>query len=431
MSPRACIIGAGPAGIATARNLSEAGIDYDWLEKGSALGGLWRLDNDSGTSSAYRSLQIDTSSKSLALPDHPVPRSWPAYMGHAQVLEYLESYADKFDLTRRLTGSAGVRHITARPGGGWSVVADTIGTRDYDYVVVASGHLSKPRRPTFAGSFAGTQGHSHDYRVAEAYLGKRVLVVGMGNSAVDIAVDLARVARQVHISTRRSAWILPKYLMGIPSDRWSVFLRGTCRLPTPVARTLVGKAARLIAGKQENFGVPKPQHPIYREHATVSQELLPYVAYGWIQMHPDVARLEGDRVEFTDGSAVEADSIIYATGYDPDLDFLPAETVARMEEGGRLYRRIVHPESQGLYFIGLIQPVGSTIPLVHVQSRWLASVLTGGLELPSTQSMKVEIDSHRRAQQSRYLDSARYRLEVDGGDYRRQLEGDLEKRSVR
>ncbi|TYP82781.1 cation diffusion facilitator CzcD-associated flavoprotein CzcO [Blastococcus xanthinilyticus] len=407
-----------------AKALAQRGIDFDWFEKGSALGGLWRYDNDSGTSSAYRSLQIDTSSRSLAYPDFPVRPDRPAYLRAGHVLEYLESYAAEFGVADRVQTSTEVTSVEP-VGSRWSVTTDRHGARSYDAVVVANGHLSVPRRPSFPGTFTGQQLHSHDYRTPEPFSGKVVVVVGMGNSGCDIAVDLARVAGQVHLSTRRSAWILPKYLLGVPTDRWSALFTRRLRLPTPVSRNLVKTLARIAVGPQERFGVPTPAHPIHREHATIGQELLQYVAYDWIRIRPDIASFDGAEVRFTDGSSTTADAVVHATGYDPSFPFLPADVVAGAEDGARLYRRIAHPDAPGLLFAGLVQPVGPTIPLVEIQGRWIARVLTGEVQLPDAEAMAREIAAHRRWVRATFVASARYRLEVDFRTYARQLQRDM------
>ncbi|MCZ2857732.1 flavin-containing monooxygenase [Blastococcus sp. VKM Ac-2987] len=418
-----CIIGAGASGVTVAKSLRQRGVDFDWFEKGSALGGLWRYDNDSGTSSAYRSLQIDTSSRSLAYPDFPVPPGRPAYLRARHVLEYLESYAAEFGVADAVQTSTEVLSVQ-RLGSRWSVTTDRHGARTYDAVVVANGHLSVPRRPSFPGTFTGEELHSHDYRTPEPFSGRSVVVVGMGNSGCDIAVDLARVAGQVHLSTRRSAWVLPKYLLGVPTDRWSAFLTRKLRLPTPLARNVVKTVARVAVGPQERFGVPKPAHPIHREHATIGQELLQYVAYDWIRVRPDIASFDGREVRFTDGTSTTADAVVYATGYDPSFPFLPADLVARAESG-QLYRRIAHPEAPGLYFAGLVQPVGPTIPLVEIQGRWIARVLTEEVPLPDAETMAQEIAAHRRWVDATFVNSARYRLEVDFRTYAGQLRRDM------
>ncbi len=253
------------------------------------------------------------------------------------------------------------------------------------------------------------------------------MVVGLGNSAVDIAVDLCRRARHVTVSTRRSAWIMPKYLMGIPIDQWTGFMARNLKLPTTMVRRIMARLIRLGVGDQRRFGLPRPEHPMWREHATLSQELLPYVGHGRITIKPDVQELRGDRVAFVDGSEAPMDAIIYATGYKTTFPFLPTEVFDPETQAGRLYRRMFPPGQPGLIFAGLVQPIGPTIPLVETQGKWIAGVLSGELELPDDATQQREIDKHRERQRKTYLDSARYVLEVDYGLYTRQMKSDLQK----
>lgn len=424
-APRICIIGAGSSGLITGKVLAENGLAYDCFEKGSDIGGMWRYLNDNGASSCYRSLHIDTSVKNLAYCDFPFPPGSPDFPSHRDVLGYFEAFAGRHGLRRHIAFGREVAEAAPADTGGWRVKLADGEERLYDAVIVANGHLWKPRYPSFPGTFDGEALHSHDYKTPEPFIGKDVLVVGIGNSAVDIAVDVARVANSLAISTRRSAWVLPKYLLGVPVDRWGTVLAGRLRLPVPVARAIVGKAARLIHGRQEKFGLPKPAHPIWREHATLSQEMLPYLGHGWIRIRPNIAELCGPSVAFDDGRTERYDAIIYATGYRTEFPFLAPEVFA-VEDGKpvRLYRRMLPPDRPGLFFAGLVQPIGPTIPLVERQARWLAAVLGGALRLPSPEVMRREIDNHHRAG-ARYLDSARYTLEVDFRGYVKQLARDI------
>lgn len=421
-----CIIGAGCSGIVAAKSLKQRGLAYDCFEKGSDIGGMWRYENDNGLSSAYRSLHIDTSRKSLAYPDFPIPAHMPDFLSHRQVLEYLEAYADHFGVRRDVTFRTAVASVAPEADGGWRVTLDSGETRRYRAVIVANGHLWDPRMPDFPGSFDGLAMHSHDYRTAAPFEDKDVLVVGIGNSAVDIAVDLCRRARSVTVSTRRSAWIMPKYIMGVPTDRWGVFFSRKLRLPTPVTRSIIRWLMFLAVGDQERYGVRKPAHPIWREHATISQELLPYVGHGWIRMKPNVAALEGSEVAFEDGTRARFDAIVYATGYKTSFPFLdPAVFEVRDNEPVALYRRIVPPDRPGLFFIGLVQPIGPTIPLAEIQARWLAAALSGAMRLPDRATMEAEIAAHHRGVARRYVNSARYTLEVDFRTYAKQLARDM------
>ena len=229
--PRVCIIGAGSSGVAAGKALAEHGVSFEIFEKGSGLGGMWRYENDSGQSSAYRSLHIDTSKKSLGYSDFPVPAGMPDYLSHAQMLAYLEAYAEHFDVRQHVHFRTEVARVTPEDQGGFAVTLRDGEARPYEAVLVANGHLWSPRMARFPGTFRGTVLHSHHYRTATPFEGERVLVIGIGNSAVDIAVDLSRHARRVVLSTRRGAWVMPKYILGVPTDRWSSFLNRRLRLP--------------------------------------------------------------------------------------------------------------------------------------------------------------------------------------------------------
>ncbi len=422
MTPDICIIGAGSSGIAAAKALKERSLAFDCFEKGSDIGGMWRYQNDSGLSSAYKSLHIDTSRKNLGYSDFPIPDDKPDFLSHADFLAHLEAYADRSGIRPLVTFRAEVTRVEPQDDGTWQVSLSSGETRRYRHVVVANGHLWDPRWPSFPGRFDGEVIHSHHYRTAAPFEGKRVLVVGIGNSAVDIAVDLCRRAESVTLSTRRSAWVMPKYLMGIPIDRWSAFLMRRLRLPTRIVRMIMARLIRLGVGNQERFGLKRPEHPMWREHATLSQELLPYVGHGWITIRPNIRELQGDHVLFEDGTRLPMDAIIYATGYRTSFPFLRKEVFAVEDnEPVALYRRIVAPDRPGLYMIGLVQPIGATIPLVEVQAKWLAGVLSGKLQLPGREEMHDEIARHRREVERTYVGSARYTLEVDSRSYAREL----------
>ena len=422
-----CIVGAGSSGVTVAKALKQQGVAFECFEIGSDIGGMWRYENDNGMSSAYRSLHIDTSRKNLGYPDFPIPDRYPDFLSHAEVLEYLEAYAARFEVRDHIRFNTRVEDIRPAPQGGWEVRLHGGVVKRFGAVVVANGHLWDPRWPSFAGRFDGMSIHSHHYRTAEPFKEKNVLVVGIGNSAVDIAVDVCRQARSTLISTRRSAWIVPKYIMGIPTDRWSATLSRRLRLPTRVTRTLIRRLMFLSVGDQARYGVPRPKHAIWQEHATISQELLPYVGHGWIRVKPNVAALDTDSVAFEDGSVAPVDAIIYATGYQTTFPFIERSLFEVKDGTAALYRRMVPPGRAGLYFAGLVQPIGPTIPLVEIQGRWLAAVLAGKLALPPADAMTREIARHAAQLARRYVGSARYTLEVDFRDYAGALRADLER----
>lgn len=422
-----CIIGAGSSGITQAKALKEKGVAFECFEIGSAIGGMWRYENDNGLSSAYRSLHIDTSRANLGYSDFPIPASYPDFLSHWQVMEHLQAYAERAGVLPHVRFNTRVEEVTPVGDGSWTVRLHTGESKRFRAVLVANGHLWDPRTPEFPGRFEGLSLHSHHYRTAEPFKDQRVMVVGIGNSAVDIAVDVCKSARSTILSTRRSAWVLPKYIMGVPIDRWSSFLMRRWHLPTRLARSIVRRLAFLAVGDQARYGVPRPAHAIWQEHATLSQELLPYVGHGWIAVKPNVQELRGREVAFVDGSTAPVDTIIYATGYRTSFPFLAREIFEVADTPVALYRRMLPPTQPGLFFVGLVQPIGPTIPLVEIQARWAASVLTGETVLPDVATMDAEIARHHRHQR-RYLGSARYALEVDFRDYAKQLRGDMARR---
>ncbi|WP_439574103.1 flavin-containing monooxygenase [Phreatobacter sp.] len=420
-----CIIGAGSSGVAVAKALKERGLAFDCFEKGSDIGGMWRYENDNGLSSAYQCLHIDTSRDNLGYSDFPIAADQPDYLSHTAFLKHLEAYADQFGIRPLVTFRTSVERVEPDGEGGWAVTLDTGEVRRYAQVIVANGHLWDPRWPDFPGAFAGEQIHSHHYRTPAPFEDRDVLVVGLGNSAVDIAVDLSRRARSVTVSTRRGAWLMPKYIMGIPTDRWSAFLSRRIGLPTRITRTIMARLGRIALGDQRRFGLPRPSHPIWREHATLSQDLLNAIGHGRITVKGNVARLDGEDVTFADGSRRRFDAIIHATGYRTSFPFLDPALFRADRAPVRLYRRLQPPALPDLFFPGLVQPIGPTIPLVELQAKWIAGVISGHVQPADAATMEREIDAHLAYVRDTFLDSDRYVLEVDFKAYAGQIRADL------
>lgn len=414
--------------MAAAKALLDCGLGFVCFEKGSDIGGMWRYENDNGLSCAYRSLHIDTSRNNLGYSDFPIASDKPDFLSHHELLAYLEAYAERFNVRRGIAFNTAVLSVEKTDEGRWRVGTSDGRSRDFRAVIVANGHLWNPRLPSFPGKFDGMEIHSSEYRTADAFDGKSVLVVGMGNSAVDIAVDLCKRAKSVTLSTRTGAYVMPKYMMGIPIDRWSSFFARKLKFPTLLTRMIMARLIYLAVGDQRRFGIPRPKHPMWREHATLSQELLPYIGHGWIAVKPNVARLDGKSVEFTDGSRSEFDAVIHATGYRTTFPFLHP-SIFSVEDGGSvdLYRRITPPSQSGLFFAGLVQPIGPTIPLVEIQARWIAATLAGKMKLPDPADMANEVKAHHARKQRTWLNSARYTLEVDFKSYSGALRRDMER----
>jgi dimethylaniline monooxygenase (N-oxide forming) len=438
---RACIIGAGSSGITAAQVLAEAGIDFDCFEMGSGVGGNWRYDNDNGVSSAYRSLHINTSREAMEFAAYPMPTTYPDYPSHWQIADYFDDFVDHFGLRDRITFRTEVTKVepgTGSRAGGYDVTTRsrddgrTPTTAHYDHVLVANGHHWDPRwpEPAFAGSedFPGEQIHAHYYRTPDLFVGKRVVVLGIGNSACDIAVEASRHARATYLAMRRGAWVIPKYLFGTPTDH----LTDTPLARGPVALQKLGMRAmlRVAVGKMTDYGLPKPDHDVLEAHPTVSDDLLSTLGHGDITVKPSISRFEGSTVHFTDGSWVEADVVVYCTGYKVTFPFLDEAVVRADDNHIDLYRRVVPPDQPGLYFIGLVQPLGAVMPLAEAQAHWVADLIRGRVALPSPAEMRRQVTSYDEALRKRYVASKRHTIEVDFHAYRAEIARERKERQV-
>jgi hypothetical protein len=259
-----------------------------------------------------------------------------------------------------------------------------------------------------------------DYRDGSDFAGQRVVVVGLGASAVDIAADLSRHAAQTVISVRRGLHIVPKQLFGMSVDLiadapwWN-------SMSFPEQRRFVERALLVARGRLSDYGLPEPDHPIFSSAVTISDEILSRIRHGAVLPRPAIESLDGSRVTFTDGTSVEADAIVYCTGFRMDFPFLPAGCPAGPQGAVELYRRIVAPDRPGLHFVGLIRPVGSITRLVEAQSRWVARIIDGDLTLPSAEVMHEEISTYLAGIEDRYGRTEGASIQVDVGPYLRDL----------
>ncbi len=417
LDAQACIIGAGVAGLAAGRALADRGISFDWFERGSMVGGLWRIDNDNGGTPAYRSLHLNSSRTRSEYPSFPMPADWPDYPSHTLVAQYLQSFAEAFGLLDRITFQTEVTAVEPLPGPGdpgahgWAVTTSTTGRRTYQHVVIAIGHHGVPSMPTFPGKFDGEVMHSHAYVDPSPFAGRDVVVVGVGNSGMDIACDACRVARSVTLVTRHGVHVLPKYAMGRPIDTLS--FETLARLPFAFERFAYQAVVRITVGRPQDRGLPKPDHRLLGAHPTVSAELYDRVGHGDIVMKPGIDRLDGHSVRFVDGSAVPADLLVLATGYRVQFPFLDPEILAAPENQLTAYQRVVPPHRPGLFLVGFIQSVGSGIPLCEYQAEWIADLITGAAALPTEAEMAEWIEADRAQLAKRYVASQRHTMQVD------------------
>ncbi|MBI1188939.1 MAG: NAD(P)-binding protein [Alphaproteobacteria bacterium] len=426
--PRTCIIGAGCSGIAMAKRLKDHGLPYDCFEMSDDVGGNWYYNNPNGASSCYQSLHIDTSKWRLAFEDYPVPEAWPDFPHHAQLLQYFRDYTRHFGLYETITFNTAVADCARRAEGGWRVTLSSGETRDYDAVCVANGHHWDARIPTYPGTFDGYQVHSHHYRDPfdpYDFRGKTVLVVGAGNSAMDISSELAQrpLAKRLFISMRRGVWVLPKYIDGTPADKAVL----PAWMPPTMGRALARAKIKKTVGRMEDYGLPKPDHEPLDAHPSVSGEFLTRVGCGDIVPKGGLDRLDGDGVVFADGAREQIDAIVWATGYNVTFPFLKQPELTPRDNVFPLYKRMVRPGFESLFFIGLAQPLPTLVNFAEQQSKLVAAALLGAYRFPDATEMDQTIVADEAAYLGHFYDSPRHRMQVDFNAYVADLLKEIER----
>ena len=305
-----CIIGAGPAGLAMARACIVTGVAYDQFDAHTDVGGLW--DIDQAGSAMYESAHFISSKTMSGFDGFPMPDHYPDYPSHRQILTYIRAFADLWSLRGNIRFSTRVTDLEQLADGSWIVTLDSGERRSYRGVVCATGSNWHPRTPALKGNFDGEIRHSHTYRSPEELRGKRVLVVGAGNSGVDIACDAATHAARAFLSVRRGYHFVPKHMMGVPTD---VFASAGPKLPLWLTRLIFGGLLKFYVGDLTRLGLPKPDHKLLESHPILNTQVLYKMQHGDLIAKPDIDRLDGSGVIFKDGSREELDLILLATGY--------------------------------------------------------------------------------------------------------------------
>ncbi len=386
---KTCIIGAGAAGIAAAKALSTIGIPFDWFEAGSRLGGIWRFGNDSG-SSVYASLRTNTSQTTMEWFGYPMPKRPNDYLTHEQVLAYLESFAAGENLVEKITFATRVKTVEPLEEQGFAVSTQNrsgeIHTRNYGAVIVAVGCHSTPKWPQIPGTFHGRRMHASEYRTADLFAGKNVIIAGFGASGADIACDAAAVANSVILSTRRGGYVLPRYVDGKPRDeanrpwlalvplairkqRWKIML---------VQRSVSPKVRAALERDTSPFAKP----------AVLNDRLPAMIDRDRILVKPAVDRFDGGCVIFSDASRAPCDVFVCATGYEFTYPFFSTETVRRTGSFAARYLRVVPPSQPGLFFVGRLSAVGPFFPVFERQAMWVADLVSGRCLLPSVDELE-------------------------------------------
>jgi cation diffusion facilitator CzcD-associated flavoprotein CzcO len=451
-----CIVGAGPSGLAVAKNFRSLGIEFDCFEREDDVGGNWYYGKPH--SRVYRSTRLISSKRETEYTDFAMPDAWPEQPGHELVWQYLRNYAQQFDLYRCIQFDTSVVWIEPTPGTrvgegengrgenkrgsinvrvypsaplpifpstSWDVTLSDGTLRRYHGVVIANGHNWDPRWPDYPGQFLGTELHSAQYKTPEICDGKRVLVVGGGNSGFDIAVDVAPWAAATYHSLRRGYHLLPRYFRGVPIDQcgqWAL----RWRLPLWLRRFAAVRAARIAWGERALSCLPRPDHRLFETHPAINSRWPYEVSRGAIRVKPDIRQLDGGDVVFLDGSREAIDLVVYATGYNLAFPFIDQEHMNWRNDRPEMYLNIFHPDRDDLFIAGLIQPDSGQFGLADYQAQLIAAYIRA-MEEGRPAARRFQAEKRRNASEAlgggiRYVHSPRHLVEVEHSSYRRRLQ---------
>ncbi|MFJ2837996.1 flavin-containing monooxygenase [Nocardia sp. NPDC087230] len=373
------IVGAGPAGLSAARMLRHYGIDYDHFERHTDLGGIWDLDNP-GTP-MYESAHFISSRDVSGFFDFPMPDHFGDYPSRAQILDYTRDFAAEFALHENIAFATEVESVV-EDGDGWLLfTADHGPPRRYRGVICASGTNWYPRMPQHPGVFDGEVRHAVTHRRAGDFAGKRVLVVGLGNSGADIACDAAQAADGAFISVRRGYHIVPKHIFGVPADQ---FGEASAAVPRWIERPITTRLLRLMVGDLTRWGLPKPDHKLFESHPLLNSQLLHHLQHADITAKPDLARFDGPDVVFTDGSRERVDLVLYATGYEMRIPYVDADLFAWNGDRPAQYLTAFNRHHRNLFTLGFLETNSSAYTLFDNISNVIAQYLRDQITRPAT-----------------------------------------------
>lgn len=386
------IIGAGPSGLAMARELQKLGISADGFEASHDIGGLWDITNPRST--MYESAHLISSRTTTEFSEFPMPGA-ADYPGHRALKNYFDAYARAFGLRERFQFNSRVTRIDPREDGGWEVRIDTPNgevSRSYRGVILANGTLAEPNIPSFAGDFGGEVMHTSAYKHPSQLSGKRVLIVGAGNSGCDIAVDAVHHARSVDLSVRRGYYFVPRYLFGKPSDT----LNQGKPLPRRIKQFIDTRVLRAFTGDPVRFGFPKPNYKIYESHPIVNTLVLQHLGQGDLRVMPDIAEFEADGVRFTDDQRANYDLILLATGYHLDYPMVDRQHLNWQKSAPELFLNIFTPSFNGLYVMGMVEASGLGWQGRAEQAALIAAYLNAEQKEPArSQRFRTRVQDQR------------------------------------
>jgi len=411
---RVAVIGAGACGLCAAKYLLAVGFDVTVFEIGSQIGGMWCYRNDNGRSSAYRTLHINTSRGVTRFSDLDFDASTQDFPDHTDMHRYLVAYAEHFGVAPHIRFNSRVTRVRpaftpGRAPARWELELADGSVMTFDAVIVASGHLAKALHDPSLQAFSGEYLHAHDYREPEPYVGKRICVVGIGNSACDIASDVCVTSPRCVLVARSGVVILPKLLFG------RAFTDITAQIQRPwIPRKLRRRITRFLTwlahGDLTRLGFKRPTE---LTHVTSNATVVADIAYRRIAVKQGISGIEGKRIRFVDGTEEEFDTLIAATGYRIDLDFIPPEVVHAQDNRLELYMRMVPPDWPGLYFMGFFNTDTALNMVFEHQARWVRELLLENARLPEPAAMHHAIAERAAWYARQYKPSIRHSIEEE------------------
>ncbi|XP_039256346.2 flavin-containing monooxygenase 5-like [Styela clava] len=421
---KVAVIGSGASGLTAIKTCLDEGITPVCFEEHDNIGGVWNyVHTTKNSGSIYKSTVANSSKEMMGFSDFPVPKEFPNFMHHSKIQEYFNLYAERFQLRQHIRFFTRVVSCTTSSGfdnnGQWKVTQEDVKTGKktieiYDGVLVCVGRHAVPYFPLedFKGmeNFEGKYIHSRDYRDPTGYENLNVVVVGIGNSGVDIAVDLCRQSKQVYLSTRRGAWIFRRIdNHGLPSELQFArkFVTDVRKIIPRVLFQYIGKKVVANHFDHEKYGL-LPDHPVFAQCCCINDDIADRMSTGSIQVS----------VIFEDGTEENIDAAIFATGYSVEYPFL--KSILQVEENRcDLFKYVwpPHLKKHTLAIIGAIQPLGAVNPISEIQCRWTTKVFKGELGLPSEEEMKKDIRKIREALANNYVKSKRHETLVNYQPY--------------
>lgn len=444
MVGRVAVIGAGSSGLVCIKTCIDEGLEPVCFERSDDIGGLWKFKEspEPERASIYRSLVSNTSKEFMCFSDFPMPAHYPNFMHNSQLLQYFRLYAEHFDLLKHISFQTTVKSVTQRPdfsvSGQWDVVTvNRNGEEDkhiFDAVLVCSGHYTHPSLPLseFKGheTFSGRCFHSWEYKDADDCRGKKVVVVGLGNSGGDIAAEISRSAEKTFLSTRQGSWVIGRMSNnGLPLDMTHITRFKTILLQL-LPKTLLNWAAERTLNQRYDHSLygMKPSHRIMDRKPLINDELPDRILQGALAMKPNLTGFKGSGVVFEDGTVEEnIDAVVFCTGYKGTFPFLPSALSEGPHGELTLYKRAFPPSLQHptLAIMGLFQAKGPIMTLVEMQARWAVKIFSGLSCLPSEKKMLEVIESDRQMNMQSYSSPQQAVLQVDYIPYLDFMAGEI------